>query len=473
MSVHELRAKRATIFDAFKAIAEKKDFDPAKDLTEFDKLKGDLATADAEIARYLAVQAAEAATAVETKGQEETKLHAVVKSDIYTHDEVAKAKGLGTSKGLTIGGAIRMFAAAHSNGAVAAANAAKQYGENHPVTKALVTNVGASGGFIVPPDQATEIIEVLRPQTAVRGADPRTIPMPRGTMTMPAQTAAATASYAGETQKIASSQQTFGQIIASFKKLVALVPGSNDLLRYSEPSADAIIRDDLTKVLAIREDLAFIMGDGTQYTPRGFLSFANQFAAATGGSAGTWLSVGNSTYAVGGNFITSNESYTQATVANELAGMVNRLDTAEVPDIRRTWFMHPRIYNYLFNLLNSLGLYVYRDEMKSGTLLGYKIAKRSQQIPININDASSSNVGGVGASFIFLAEMSEAMIFDAMSMELFVSREGSYTDGAGVNQSLVQNDEFLIRAIAEHDFQMRHPASISVNQGVIWAPAIS
>jgi hypothetical protein len=26
------------------------------------------------------------------------------------------------------------------------------YGENHPVTKSLVTSQGASGGFLVPPD---------------------------------------------------------------------------------------------------------------------------------------------------------------------------------------------------------------------------------------------------------------------------------------------------------------------------------
>jgi hypothetical protein len=36
MSIHDLRAKRATIFDAFKALGEKKDFDPAKDQAQFD-----------------------------------------------------------------------------------------------------------------------------------------------------------------------------------------------------------------------------------------------------------------------------------------------------------------------------------------------------------------------------------------------------------------------------------------------------
>jgi HK97 family phage major capsid protein len=293
--------------------------------------------------------------------------------------------------------------------------------------------------------------------------------MPNGTMTMPSQTQAATASYGTEIQKIAASQQTVGQIIASFKKLTALVPVTNDLMRYADPAADAFVRDDLVKVVALREDLAFLIGDGTQATPMGFLSFANRFAVTLGGTAGNWLSTANSTAAVGGNFITSNETYTLATAAQELGGLVNKLDTQNVEDTRRVWFMHPRSYNYLFNVQNSLGVYVYRDELMTGKLLTYPV-KRSTQIPINIHDATSAQTD---CSFIILAEMDEAMILDSMSLELAVSREGSYVDAGGATVSAFQNDQTLIRAIAEHDFQIRHDAAVAVSQFVRWAPAIS
>ena len=33
--------------------------------------------------------------------------------------------------------------------------------------------------------------------------------------------------------------------------------------------------------------------------------------------------------------------------------------------------MHPRTYNYLFAVQNSLGVYVFRDEMRKGRLLDY------------------------------------------------------------------------------------------------------
>ena len=247
------------------------------------------------------------------------------------------------------------------------------------------------------------------------------------------------------------------------------MPVSNDMMRYADPAVDAFVRDDLVKVIALREDLAFLLGDGTLSTPRGYTSFANGYATANAGTAGIWSSTANSTAASGGNFITSNETYTLATVATELGGQVNKLDTANVPDIKRVWFMHPRSYNYLYNVQNSLGVYVYRDELSNGKLIGYPV-KRTTQIPINIHDATSTHTD---CSFVFLAEMEETMILDSMSLELAVSREGTYVDGSGNTISAFQNDQTLIRAIAEHDFQMRHDASVAINQFVRWAPAIS
>jgi HK97 family phage major capsid protein len=304
----------------------------------------------------------------------------------------------------------------------------------------------------------------------VRGAGPRVIPMPRGTMTLPGQASAATASYGSETAKINQSQPSLNQIVASYKKLTALVPVSNDMMRYADPAVDAFVRDDLVKVLALREDLAFILGDGTQDTPRGFLSFANGFAlSAAGGVAGVFSTSANATLASGGNFITSNETYSLATAAAELGGLVNKLDTQNVPDIKRCWFMHPRTYNYLYNVQNSLGVYVYRDELNKGTLLSYPF-KKTTQIGANYWDATGTNKD---CSFIFLVEMDEDMILDSMSLELAVSREGTYVDSGGTTVSAFQSDQTIIRAIAEHDHQIRHDASVAVAQTVRWAPAIS
>ncbi len=452
----DLRKQRAAAFDAFKVLAEQTTLSEAEQVDYTDK-EAAVRAFDEQIARAKAAQDLAGAAAEPVAGQAPS-VPAAPETDKYAKE-----------RSLVLGGAIKMLGLGGGSIYQARAAAIEVYGEGHPVTRALITSAGTSGGFLVPPDVMPGVIELLRARAVVRSAGPRIIPMPRGTMTLPGQNSAASASYGAEGAKIATSQPGFNSIVASYKKMVAMVPVSNDMMRYADPAVDAIVRDDLVKVIALREDLAFLQGDGTLDTPKGMLAFANDWAKAAGGVVGTFLLGASSTAASGGNFITSTASYTLATVASELGGAVNRLDTANVADSKRVWFMHPRSWNYLNNVQNSLGVYVYRDELSKGTLLGYPI-KKSTQIPVNIYDTTSTNLD---CSYVLLTEMDEAMVLDSMQLELAVSREGTYVDGGGNTVSAFQVDQTLIRAIAEHDFQMRHSASVAVIQFVRWAPAIS
>lgn len=463
--IHELQAERAKAYDAFKAVASKKDFSGA-DQPEYDRLKADVEAKDAEIQRT------KEALDLEAKGaqpapEQSPRVPAAPETDHYVKD-----------KSLLLGGIAKMIGIGGGNLYSARQAAVDIYGESHPVTKALVTSSGAAGGFMVPPDVMNEIIPLLRAQAVVRAAGPRNLPMPRGTMTLPAQASAAMASYGVEGRSITKSQPSLRQIVASYKKLTGLVPVSNDMMRFADPAADAFVRDDLVRVMALREDLAFILGDGTQDSPRGYLSFANGWVGANGGTVGVWSTSGNSTFAVngsdpanstGGNFITSTQAYTLATAAAELGGAINRLDQANVPDSKRVWFMNPRSFNYLFNVQNAVGAYVYREELSKGTLLGYPF-KKTTQIGTGYHNTDGSHTD---CSFIFLVEMTEDIVLDSMQLELAVSREGTYVDETGATVSAFQADQTIIRAIAEHDHQMRHDQAIAVIQGVRWAPAIS
>lgn len=464
----EIAKQRGVALDKFKALAEKSTL-TADEQTQYDALDVEIKGFDEQKARLEKAQAHAASTAQPVADQDDAPGQ-IVKTgpDAYEKD-----------KSLIIGGVAKMLGAGGGNVFNARTASKELYGENHPVTKALSTSSGSAGGFIVPPGLYGEIIPLLRAKAVVRSAGPRNIPMPRGTMTLPGQGSAASAKYGAENKAIGNSQQTLNQIVASYKKLTALVPVSNDMMRYADPAVDAFVRDDLVQVIALTEDQAFILSDGTQDTPRGYLSFANGWVGKNSGTVGVWLTTAASTFAVngadpanstGGNFITSTANYTLATVSAELGGAINRLDTANVPEDKRVWFMHPRSYNYLFNVQNSLGIYVFRDELVKGTLLGYPF-KKTTQIGNNYWDASATNKD---LSFVFLVEMTEDMILDSMQLQLAVSTDGSYVDSlTGATISAFQNDQTLIRAIAEHDHQMRHQASVAVIQGVRWAPAIS
>lgn len=477
-TVAELQKQRSAARDKLEALVGK-DSLTVEEKRSFDALEREVKDCDAEIERTRAAQGASATTAQPVAGQEGGRIEAG-DDDVYTSESAAKARGLKTHLGLRAIAAAKVFYAGGKNLRGALELSAQVFGEQHPVTRsfhprhdaktrALVTSVGADGGFLVPPDYVNEIIQLLRPRAVVRASNPRTMPMPRGTMTMPKQTSAANASYGTESNAIQASQQNVGQVVATYKKLRSLVPVSNDMMRYADPAADAFVRDDLVKVMALREDLAFLTGDGTNAAPMGFTGFANRFAVNNGGTAGAWSSTGDSTLAVGGNFLTSNETYTLVTAAQELGALANTLDTRNVSDQARVWFGHPRTFNYLYNVQNSLGVYVYREEMGKGTLLGYPF-KKSTQIPINLWDASGTNKD---CSFLMLVEMDEAMLLDSMSLELAVSLEGTYVDSGGSTVSAFQSDETIVRAIAEHDFQMRHDAAVAVLQDVRWAPAIN
>lgn len=465
VKVADLQSKRAATLKSMMDLAAKDDFTDT-DKAAFDTQKKAIDDLDAQITRMKDAQELAAKTAQPASGQD-WSVPASPETDQYVKD-----------KSLLIGAFAKTLAAAGGIFEVAKASSKTIYGESHPVTKAMMVSSGSAGGFLVPPDVMAEVIPLLRAQAVVRQAGPRNVPMPRGTMTMPGQNSGATAGYGSEGTAIGASQPSVGQIVASYKKLRAFVPISNDMMRYANPAIDAFVRDDLVRVIGLREDLAFLMGDGTQDTPRGYLSFANGWVAKNSGTVGVWSKTGSSTFAVngadpenstGGNFITANQTYTLDTVANELMGAINRLDVANVPAGKRVWFMNPRTKNYLANLRNSLGLYVYQEEMSKGTLLGNPFFATTQ-IGANYRNADSSNTD---LSFIFLVEMTEDLLLDSMQLELAVSREATYQDASGATVSAFTADQTLIRAISEHDHQLRHDAAVAVIQAVRWAPAIS
>jgi hypothetical protein len=224
--IAELVAQRARAFDEFKVLAEKPTLSEAE-LAEYETKKRAVTDLDAQLVRAKEAQALSASTAQPVAGQEtpENKPAAKVETDKYVKE-----------RSLVIGAAAKMMAYGGGNLFSARQASMEVYGESHPVTRALVASTGPAGGFIVPPDYMNEIIELLRPAAVVRGSNPRVIPMPRGTMTLPGQASPATATYGSEGSQIASSQQSLKQIVASFKKLTALVPISNDLMRYADPA---------------------------------------------------------------------------------------------------------------------------------------------------------------------------------------------------------------------------------------------
>ena len=185
---------------------------------------------------------------------------------------------------------------------------AKQMFGNDRLAQAMTVASHSGGGFMVPENYVPNIIELLRARVVVRGMGPMTAPLVNGSLTLPKQTAGSTASYIGESQNITPSNPTGGQRKWVAKKLAALVPVSNDLLRVSSPSADQFIRNDLVRSMAIAEDAAFIRNQGVGNAPKGM-----RYWAPTA------------------NVIAANGTVNLANVTNDLGKLELALANANVP----------------------------------------------------------------------------------------------------------------------------------------------
>jgi HK97 family phage major capsid protein len=361
----------------------------------------------------------------------------------------------GTNKALTFGAYVMTLAGARGD-RDKAVRAAQIMGR-HDVAEALEKSIQKAmsagdplaGGFLVPQEFSTDVIELLRASGVVRSLNPLTMAMSEG-IKIPKITSGSTATYIGENTNIPKSELGTGQIQLSFKKLAALVPISNDLIRKSVPGADGIVRDDVVRAVASREDLAFIRNDGTSGTPKGikhWIAAANKFNA--------------------------NGTVNLANVTTDLGKAVRLLMDANITltmqqgaaavDVRPGWIFAPRIWQYLFTVQTSLGTYAFRDEMLRGTLWGWPFRVTSQ-IPITMS--AGADTGGT-QSEVYFGAFAHAVIGEALGIIVDASQEAAYHDGSAVVATYSQ-DQTVIRVITEHDFALRHDRAFSLIEQATW-----
>ena len=341
-----------------------------------------------------------------------------------------------TEKGKKAARFIRALAAGKNDPAKAANWLRKYYPEEAEFAKALTISGEDGTDFILPEEVSTEIIELLSNQTAIRKLNPTVMRMQSQTFMVPKIVGGSTATYLGSDDVISSTKPTFGMLKLVFKKMGAIVPISNDLLRYSNPGADTIVRDDLVSAISQREDQAFIRDDGTENTPKGLLYWclaANKF---------------NST----GN--------TLATITADLANAILNLMEGNSRMLRPGWMLAPRSSMRLMSIRDGNGNYAFRDEMLRGTLWGYPFAV-SNNIPINIGSAKSE---------VYFVDFADVVIGESLDIKIDASETAAYSDGTNIISAFSQ-DQTVIRAIVEHDFGVRHDASVSVIEAVAWAAA--
>lgn len=140
-------------------------------------------------------------------------------------------------------------------------------------SKALSWLNELTGGALVAPPEQGELIELLRNKEALVNAGAKVVPLPpQGRMKYPRQTAASLTYWVGENAPITESQIGTGEVTLQAKKLAVLIKAPNELIRFASPAAEALMRDDMTKSLALGLDLAGLEGQGGDTRPRGLIN---------------------------------------------------------------------------------------------------------------------------------------------------------------------------------------------------------
>lgn len=334
--------------------------------------------------------------------------------------------------------------ASRSRGSVpegfAAQWAIQRFGERCPVVEALSINSSQvdKGGSWVPDTFSDEIIPLLTAKSVIRRMEPEILSM-SGTLRVGRMNSGATASYVAETRPPRATRIGTGSVNLAAKKLIGVLPISNDFIRRTVSGAERKIRNNLVDALRRREDIAFIRGDGLENTPKGLknLMLAAQQIPMT----------------------TSSTTFNVQNVQDDINLLVGALQDADHDITRGFWLGHPRVFRALGGLRTTNGEKGF-PEIADGKLLSWPYAWTTQ-IPANLGSNSDE-------SELYFADAAEIMIGQELDILLDIFTEGSYVDEDGNQQSLISNDETALRVISEHDIALAHDTGVALGTAVKW-----
>lgn len=289
------------------------------------------------------------------------------------------------------------------------------------------------GGALVAPPEMGELIELLRNKEALVNAGAKVVPLPpQGRLKYPRQTAASLTYWVGENSPISASDINTGEVTLQAKKLAVLIRAPNELIRFASPAAEALLRDDMTKSLALGLDLAGLEGAGGDNRPRGLQNFQNITT------------------------ITSSDARTNgdALVGKDVYRMIAAVEEANAEF--EGFIMRPKtLYKFyqlradavgqgdgagpfLFNMIREAG------DGVGATIAGHPVTKSTQVSQVRTKGTSSTLTSIYGG------------MWSDMLIGMFGAIEFASTT---MGDTAFQNDQVWIRGILSADIAARHEAS--------------
>ena len=149
----------------------------------------------------------------------------------------------------------------------------------------LIAGTDSLGGYSVQTDVvAGSFIDALRNITLADRVGATFLTGLQGDVAIPKLSAAASSEWGTETATTTAGDATFAQVTMTPRSLSALTGYSKQLLAQSSLDIEAVVRDDLARVLAIALDAAAINGSGASGQPTGILNTSGIGSVTSAGS---------------------------------------------------------------------------------------------------------------------------------------------------------------------------------------------
>lgn len=298
--------------------------------------------------------------------------------------------------------------------------------------RALSAGSLSGAGVLIPETLSGEFIELLYAATVATRLGARDLEF-NGSLALGRLNAGATVGYVGEEENVVPSQPSLGAVKLSGKKAAALVALTNELLGSASIGADAMVRDDLLNAMALRRDLSFYRGLGTDKQPKGVYH---------------WLRSGQR----------ANQSGTTlAAIVADYIGLCRLVAESNIPMDSAAFVMAPRTAWALAKQLDSSGNFVFMPMIMAGNLFGFRLGQTTQ-IPTNLSGSQSEVYFGVHSDVILGRD-------SARPLEIETQPNGAYWDGSAVRSGF-STDTTPIRILESHDVAARHDNSFAVLEQV-------
>ena len=410
---------------------------------EYDGLQGEIKQIDDHLVRLKTHEVQMAFTATPVAGAEPVAASAVRAG---TSTITVKSN---VEKGIAFTRYVKALAMARGNltGALAIAQNNKEWNDTTPqVAKVLMaavaggdtTTAGWASELVYKQDLVNDFIELLRPMTII-GKVPNLTRVPFN-VRMGSQTSGSSSYWVGQGAPAPVSALGFSEVTLGIAKAAGLVVMTEELVRSSQPSAEVLVRNDLTKSISQFLDKQFI---DPNYAPV------------------TNVSPGSITYGLTGAQPSGTDA---AAVRTDVQALFATYIAANLDPTGGVWIMTPSTALALSQMVTSLGVATFPTiTMFGGTWFG---------LPVVTSMSAKVTASPDDGNLIVLANAPEILLADDGDVTIDASREASLemltnptNESAGGTPtamvSMFQTNSVAIRATRFINWKKRRTSAVA------------